>query len=83
MAGTARCKSIDLGQDWGVALADIPQLGDVKPWRLAVVLDAGDASARIGLQPERDQSGAVGADRETGSITPDGVKWTGRRCAPW
>src|SRR3984957_8180968 len=72
-------RTVDLGQDWGVALADIPQLGDVKPWRLAVVLDANDISARIGLQPEREKSGEVGQDRETGSITADGAKWTGRR----
>src|ERR1700729_3475377 len=72
-------KSIDLGQDWGVSLADIPQLGDVKPWRLAVVLDANDISARIGLQPDRDPSGAVGQSRETGSVTADGTKWTGKR----
>jgi penicillin-binding protein 1A len=72
-------KSVDLGQDWGVALADIPQLGDVKPWRLAVVLDANDISARIGLQPEREKSGEVGAERETGSITVEGARWTGRR----
>ena len=32
-------KSIDLGQDWGVPLADIPAYGDIKPWRLAVALD--------------------------------------------
>src|SRR5580698_4125530 len=72
-------KAIDLGQDWGVSLADIPQLGDVKPWRLAVVLDANDISARIGLQPDRDASGAVGQSRETGSVTADGTKWTGKR----
>ncbi len=72
-------KSIDLGQDWGVAHADIPEFGDVKPWRLAVVLDANDISARIGLQPDREKSGDLGADRETGSITIDGTKWTGRR----
>jgi penicillin-binding protein 1A len=72
-------KGIDLGQDWGVALADIPQLGDVKPWRLAVVLDSNDISARIGLQPDRDPSGAVGQNRETGSVTADGTKWTGKR----
>jgi penicillin-binding protein 1A len=72
-------KSIDIGQDWGVALADLPQLGDVKPWRLAVVLDANDISARIGLQPDRDPSGAVGQDRETGSVTADGAKWTGKK----
>ncbi len=72
-------RSIDLGQDWGVALAEVPQLGDVKPWRLAVVLDANDISARVGLQPEKDASGAVMQDRLTGSVTVDGSKWTGRR----
>ena len=72
-------KTIELGQDWGVALRAIPQLGDVKPWRLAVVLDANDISARIGLQPDRNPSGDVGQDRETGSITTDGSKWTGKR----
>ena len=35
-------KSIDLGQDWGVPLADIPAYGDIKPWRLAVALDVAD-----------------------------------------
>ncbi len=31
---------IDLvGRDWGLALAEVPALGDVQPWRLAVVLD--------------------------------------------
>jgi penicillin-binding protein 1A len=72
-------KSIDLGQDWGVPLGDIPEYGDIKPWRLAVVLDVADTSIRIGLQPERDKSGALGADRETGTVSADGMKWTGRR----
>ena len=72
-------KSIDLGQDWGVALGEIPELGDVKPWRLAVVLDANDISLRIGLQPHHESSGSLNATRETGSVTADGVKWTGRR----
>ena len=34
---------------------------------------------RIGIQPERDKSGAIVADRKTGSVTLDGVKWTGKR----
>jgi penicillin-binding protein 1A len=72
-------KTIDLGQDWGVALGEIPEYGDIKPWRLAVVLDASDTSIRIGLQPEHDKSGALVADRLTGVITVDGAKWTGRR----
>jgi penicillin-binding protein 1A len=72
-------KTIDLGQDWGVPLGDIPEYGDIKPWRLAVVLDVADASMRIGLQPERDKSGALGPERETGAVSADGMKWTGRK----
>ncbi len=72
-------KSIDLGQDWGVPLADIPAYGDIKPWRLAVALDVTDTGIRIGLQPPHDKSGAIVANRETGAITLDGVRWTGRR----
>jgi len=72
-------KSIDLGQDWGVPLADVAEYGDIKPWRLAVVLDANDISLRIGLQPERDKSGALVQGRETGSVTAEGTRWTGKR----
>ena len=72
-------KTIDISQDWGVPLADIPAYGDIKPWVLAVALDVGDTAMRIGIQPERDKSGAIVADRKTGSVTLDGVKWTGRR----
>ncbi len=72
-------KSIDLGQDWGVSLADIPEYSDIKPWRLAVALEVTDAAIRIGLQPNRDKSGALSSDRTTGFVTLDGVRWTGRR----
>jgi len=72
-------KSIDLGADWGLTLADMPDYADIRPWRLAVALDVSDATIRIGLQPERDKSGAVVADRLTGVVTPDGYKWTGRK----
>ncbi len=72
-------KSIDLGQDWGVPLGEIPEFGDIKPWRLAVVLDVTDAAMRIGLQPDHDKSGALVADRVTGTVTADGARWTGRR----
>ena len=72
-------KTIDISQDWGVPLADIPAYGDIKPWVMAVALDVGDAAMRVGIKPERDKSGAIVADRKTGSVTLDGVKWTGRR----
>src|ERR1700750_2670573 len=50
---------LDLAGDWGVKLADVKALSDVAPWRLAVVLEADDASARIGLQPGREPGGIV------------------------
>ncbi|MBV9289177.1 MAG: penicillin-binding protein 1A [Hyphomicrobiales bacterium] len=71
-------KTIDLGQDWGVPLADVPAYGDIKPWELAVALDVSNTGIRIGLQPERDKSGAVVQDRRTGTVTADGYRWTGR-----
>jgi penicillin-binding protein 1A len=72
-------KAIDIGSDWGQSLGQVPALGDVAPWRLAVVLDVNDASARVGLQPPREKSGEIARVRETGSITQDGAKWTRKR----
>ena len=69
-------KSIDLGQDWGVPLGDTPEYGDIKPWRLAVALDVTDTTIRVGMQPGHDKTGALAPDRETGSVTNDGYKWT-------
>jgi penicillin-binding protein 1A len=66
---------IDTGGDWGVKLADVKSLSDIEPWRLAVVLEVNDQSARIGLQPTRDPGGAVVKDREVGIVPVDGVKW--------
>jgi penicillin-binding protein 1A len=68
-------QKIDLGFDWGEALARVPALSDVKPWQLAVVLDANDVSAKIGLQPAKLASGAVAPGRDTGTILSDNVKW--------
>jgi penicillin-binding protein 1A len=69
---------IDISSDWGVPLAAIPALGDVKPWRLAVVLDTSDTAARIGLQPQREKSGEVATERETGTLVQEGMRWAGR-----
>jgi penicillin-binding protein 1A len=67
--------TIDVSGDWGVKLAEVKALDDITPWRMAVVLQVDDQSARIGLQPARDPSGAVVKDREIGLIPLDGVKW--------
>jgi penicillin-binding protein 1A len=61
--------------EWGAKLAEVRALADVAPWRLAVVLDSGDQAARVGLQPGRDQVGAVLKERETGTVPLEAVKW--------
>jgi penicillin-binding protein 1A len=66
---------LDISGDWGVRLADIKSLSDIAPWRMAVVLETSDQSARIGFQPARELGGAVARDRQTGIITLDGVRW--------
>jgi Membrane carboxypeptidase/penicillin-binding protein len=47
----------------------------VAPWRLAVVLETSDQSARIGLQPGREPGGYVSKERDVGIVPLDGVKW--------
>jgi penicillin-binding protein 1A len=69
-------QKIDVGRDWGDALAQVPALNDVKPWELAVVLDAGDLVTKIGLQPPRLASGAVAPERSIGAISSENVKWS-------
>src|ERR1700756_5640115 len=66
---------LDMSGDWGVKLADIKSLSDISPWRMAVVLETSDQSARIGFQPGREIGGAVAGKRETGIVTLDGVRW--------
>jgi penicillin-binding protein 1A len=66
---------LDITGDWGVQLAEMKSLSDIAPWRLAVVLETGDQSARIGFQPGRELGGAVLKDRQTGNVTLDGVRW--------
>ena len=66
---------LDISGDWGVPLADVKSLSDISPWRMAVVLESNDQSARIGFQPGRELGGAVSKQRETGIVTLDGVRW--------
>jgi penicillin-binding protein 1A len=73
---------IDLGgRDWGMAIAEVPALSDVQPWRLAVVLDVAGGQARVGLQPRREPSGAISKEREVGVLQAEGVRWTSRAVA--
>ena len=70
---------IDISTDWGKALGEVSALGDVKPWRLAVILEARGSTALIGLQPRKETSGAVSRERITGVLGPEGIRWTRRR----
>jgi penicillin-binding protein 1A len=66
---------VDISGDWGIKLADVKALADVAPWRLAVVLETSDQSARIGLQPRREPGGYISKERDVGIVPLDGVKW--------
>jgi penicillin-binding protein 1A len=66
---------IDISGDWGSKLAEVKSLADISPWRMAVVLEIGDQSARIGLQPAREPSGNVSRERQVGIVPLEGIKW--------
>jgi penicillin-binding protein 1A len=69
-------QKIETSGDWGVKLADIRAFADVAPWRLAVVLETSEQSARIGFQPAHEPgSPAVVRERQIGNIPLEGVKW--------
>jgi len=72
-------ETIDIAsEEWGAAVAKVRALGDVQPWRLAVVLEVEQNEARIGLQPARRAGGAIEEARTTGVIRAEGVRWTNR-----
>src|SRR4029434_4705759 len=73
---------LDISGDWGVKLADVKSLGDITPWRMAVVLETSDQSARIGFQPGRELGGAISKARQTGIVTLDAGRWRSARPAP-
>ncbi len=63
------------GADWGAALADIPVLADLDPWRLGVVLEAGRDKAVVGLQPDKNGAGQGEKARKTVELRLDEVRW--------
>src|SRR5450432_47331 len=73
---------LDISGDWGVKLADVKSLSDISPWRMAVVLETSDQSARIGFQPGRELGGALAKERQTGLIALEGVKWAKATSGP-
>lgn len=71
-------QKLDVGRDWGAAIGELPVLGDVSPWRLAVVLDVNGDSAKLGLHPLRDNAGHLNKERQTVTLAAEGIKWTRR-----
>ncbi|OCW56689.1 penicillin-binding protein 1A [Hoeflea olei] len=75
-------KTIDVSGDWGKALSEVEFLRDVPEWELAVVLSATEDTVEVGLRPEQEVSGAVGSERETGTILAEDMKWAYRLNLP-
>jgi penicillin-binding protein 1A len=69
-------RHIEIAGDWGPPLADVPSLGDVAPWKLAVVIDMNGNDARIGLQPKRDPDGSINRERMTANMVQTGLHWS-------
>jgi penicillin-binding protein 1A len=69
---------LDMNADWGAQLAEVESLRDVPEWTVAVVLSATDDAVDVGLRPGREASGAVAAERPTGTILADDMKWAFR-----
>jgi len=70
--------TIELGDDWGVALGEVPRLNDVPEWRLAVVLEASNSGLQLGLQPGRQASGELVTERETAFVSAEDMGWAMR-----
>ena len=71
-------KTIDIGQDWGVPLGDIPAIRRyqaVAPRRRA---RCRRHRARIGLQPSATNPASVGPSARRARSAADGMKWTGK-----
>ncbi|RCL03837.1 MAG: penicillin-binding protein 1A [Candidatus Tokpelaia sp. JSC161] len=61
--------------DWGNSLSKIEGFSDIPEWRLAVILDSNSHGLRIGLQPEKEETGFISKKRETGFISIKDMKW--------
>ncbi|WEX78661.1 penicillin-binding protein 1A [Sinorhizobium numidicum] len=71
-------KTIEIGGDWGEPLGNIPMLSDVPEWKLAVVLSVDSEGAEIGIQPAKEASGKIVAERVTGHISAKNMQWAYR-----
>lgn len=61
--------------DWGKAIAPIEALNDIAPWQLGLVLEVGDETAKIGIQPTKLPSGALSEERVVGTVSVADLEW--------
>ena len=73
--GPVAKRELGAESDWAMLLKDRKVPPDIAPWRLAIVLDANDTEALIGLQPRLLADGKLAPERETGKITLDMARW--------
>ena len=66
---------IEVTDNWAEDLVKIKRPDDIKPWRMAVVLETNSKTAKIGLRPNVNRGGQVEAIRETGLVPFSEVKW--------
>ena len=70
--------SVSVSGDWGISVAAVEPLRDVPEWRLAVVLDADNEKATVGLRPSSSSSGKVSQDRTTVTLAGADMEWAYR-----
>ncbi len=61
--------------DWGAELGKVKAYTDLRPWRLAIVLEVTPDQAKIGLQPDRLKSGKLDEKRETAVLPVKYMTW--------
>ncbi len=66
---------IELGEDWGVPLGEVPGLADVPEWKVAVVLSANENDLSVGIKPSKETSGDLSSERMLGRVTLENMSW--------
>jgi len=67
--------TIDPSGDWGAKLAERDVLGDIEPWRMAVVLEVTDEQAVAGLRPRRTKTGDLEETRREVTVPFAEIEW--------
>jgi len=67
--------TIDPAGDWGAKLAERDVLGDIEPWRMAVVLEVTDEQAVAGLRPRRTKTGDLEETRREVTVPFVEIEW--------